>query len=391
MKILHIGTFLQGGAGRILVDLAIEQQRTGHAVSVVLSKTTSGGYEHYPAHLEELHQHAIPVQLLDSTSHRDTSANMAVVDALEAAIPAGTEPEVIHTHATTPSVIAALFAGVRRRPIALVQTIHGSELHEIREHALDVTVLNRVDCVTVPAQKSAQLLESLGVGRSRVEVVPFAIRRSCAPLEPNDEEAVLKLIRARRAGTFVVACVGRVGERKNQRLLVEAIRLLPPNFRIHVIFVGEGELDALAAAADTLGVSDRIQILGYRRAARRIAAMADAMVLPSRSEGQPLALLEAFQDGTLVITSDIAELKELVTDGITGFSFEAGNAAALANRLVQVAALPNPSRHAIRALARARHVEQFSTSAMARRYDEVYASARGGSVDPIRPLVVPAA
>jgi glycogen(starch) synthase len=62
---------------------------------------------------------------------------------------------------------------------------------------------------------------------------------------------------------------------------------------------------------------------------RRYLSASDVFILPSRSEAQPLAALEALAMGLPVVASTVGGLGELVTPQI-GFTFEPGDAAALA-------------------------------------------------------------
>ena len=54
MRILHLATFLQGGAGRVIVDLALQQHAAGDDITVVTSNTGAPGYGNYPAYVSEL-------------------------------------------------------------------------------------------------------------------------------------------------------------------------------------------------------------------------------------------------------------------------------------------------------------------------------------------------
>ncbi len=138
------------------------------------------------------------------------------------------------------------------------------------------------------------------------------------------------------------------------------------------VFVGDGDDGELRDAIRRAGVDARVRVHGYSRVARQVAAAADVLVLPSLSEGQPVAVLEAFCDGTLVVVSDIPELSELVPDGTHGFCFTSGRAESLAEVLARVAALSNSTRRAIRERARARYAERFTVPAMAGAYSVIY-------------------
>ena len=84
MRILHLATFLQGGAGRVVVDLVTAQRDAGHDVSVVISNTgvDAPGCANNESYLAELARAGVGVQRVDSMFSRDQGENMAVVRAL---------------------------------------------------------------------------------------------------------------------------------------------------------------------------------------------------------------------------------------------------------------------------------------------------------------------
>jgi len=372
MKILHLATFLQGGAGRAIVDLVREQHAAGHQVSVVTSSQGVSGYGNYQAYLDELAELPVTVRLVDSMFERMHAPNLAVVRALDRMFPPGQEPQVLHAHAAIPSLVALLFAGARRSRIAVLQTMHGWGLVKASDQvATDVSVLNLVDRVVVASAHSARMLVALGVSAARITMVPYGVRFDARTVTADDRETLAAMTRARLEGALVVVCVGTLGHRKNQTLLVDAVGRLR-DLPLLCVFVGDGDQHDLRNAVNTHGCGDRVLIHGYSRGARQLAAAADLLVLPSRSEGQPVAVLEAFCDGTLVVVSDIDELVELVDDGLVGFTFRADDADALADTLRNVARLPESTLRTIRHRARARHAARFTVPAMAAGYFEIY-------------------
>lgn len=371
MRILHLTPFLQGGSGRVITDLALEQHRGGHEVRVVASATGVPGLGNYQAYIDELTDVGVPVRQVDSLFHRQHAANLAVVRALDDSYGVGREPQVIHSHAAVPAMVGLLFAGARRASIATLQTMHGwGQVRSGDQVATDVTVLNLVDRVAAASRHSVETLVSLGVSPARIKMVPCGVRGEGAPLEDRDAELVVEMTRRRRQGALVAACVGTVGPRKNQALLVEAIGLLP-DAPIFCVFIGDGDLEGLRAATERAGATARVRVHGYSRAARRVAAAADVLVLPSRSEGQPVSVVEAFCDGTLVAVSDIPELVELVGDDM-GFRFRAGDAGALAETLTAIVSLPNSTRRTVRQRARAQYLSRFTVDSMASEYLAIY-------------------
>jgi len=372
VTILHLTTFLQGGAGRAITALAVAQRRRGHHVTVVASRTAPAGYGNYDEYLARLADAGVGVRLVDSMFAREYAANLAVVNAVREMFPQRAALDLIHAHAAIPSLVALTLAGSRRDSPRVLQTMHGWGVRKTREQVdTDVALLNLVHRVAVPSAQAREHLTSLGVSPRRVEVVAYGVGESGAEMDRRDRTLVDAMMHARRNGRLVLAAVGTVGERKNQRLIVDALATseAPDTF---CVFVGDGETAGLAAAIRDAGLTEHCRIHGYSAAARRIAAAADVFVLPSRNEGQPLSVLEAFADGVLVAVSDIPELAELVDDGMTGRLFDVDDPVSLARVLTRIASMSDADAAAMRGRARQVYGATFTEAAMVDRYDRVY-------------------
>lgn len=110
--------------------------------------------------------------------------------------------------------------------------------------------------------------------------------------------------RARDAFRFV--CIGRLAPQKNQALAIAALsRLTTQGVGAKLILVGDGEDRAnLAQMAGELGVADRVSFAGEMRCAASILAHdTDALVVPSRFEGQSRVVAEAQSFGIPVLAS----------------------------------------------------------------------------------------
>jgi len=143
---------------------------------------------------------------------------------------------------------------------------------------------------------------------------------------------------------------------------------------VFAVFVGDGDQDQLRATIAAHRCEGKVCLHGYSRSARQLAAAADLLVLPSRSEGQPIAVLEAFCDGTLAAVSDVPELVELVDGGLLGLTFRSDDAADLASVLRRVVHMPESARRLMRQRARARYESRFTVPAMSAGYLEIYQS-----------------
>jgi len=373
MRIVHLTTFVQGGAGQVIVDLAVGQHALGHDVIVLASRTGTPGYENYAGHLSQLSRARVPVRLVDSLFTRDYASNLRVVGALCRDMHAHGAPDLIHTHAAIPSMAALVAIGHLRRPIGLLQTMHGWGLAKTADQAeTDVSVMNLVDRVVVPSVHARDQLAAAGVEQSRMQVIAYGVGECEQILSPDDRRVIEAIRQRRRAGGFVLCCVGTIGARKNQRAIVDALAVLKDRSDITAIFVGDGEAAPLQQRIDAAGLGDRASIVGYTPAARRLAREADALVLPSRSEGQPIAILEAFCDRALVIANGVPELTELVADGQSGIVGDAESPEAFANTILRARALVPDDRRAIITNARALFDSAFTRPAMIQQYMQQY-------------------
>lgn len=105
---------------------------------------------------------------------------------------------------------------------------------------------------------------------------------------------------------FRFVCIGRLAPQKNQALAIAALsRLMAQGLDARLILVGDGEdRSKLARMSAELGVADRVSFAGEMRSAASILAHGtDALVVPSRFEGQSRVVAEAQSFGIPVLAS----------------------------------------------------------------------------------------
>ncbi len=138
-----------------------------------------------------------------------------------------------------------------------------------------------------------------------------------------------------------IGFIGTLLPHKGPQVLVEALQLVP-ELPLTVSIYGEsfGRADWEARLARTVENDPRIRLAGPYRHDELVDVLApvDAVAIPSLwYENYPIAAADAVAAGVPVIASDTGGLKELVDDFHAGFTFELGNAQALADLLVRLA------------------------------------------------------
>ena len=125
--------------------------------------------------------------------------------------------------------------------------------------------------------------------------------------------------------------IGRLSHEKGVRTLIEAANRLPYKLKI----IGGGPLeDELKAVA-----GKHIEFVGFKQwdEIKELVGKARFSVIPSEwYENNPLSVIEAQCLGTPVLGAKIGGIPELITDGVTGMTFESRNADDLAKKIEQM-------------------------------------------------------
>ncbi len=288
--------------------------------------------------------------------------------------------EVFHAHVGTgredfDGARAARSAGVG----AVVQTLHLPWLMGSPKHRRPLfRSLQEVDRLIAVSTGQRRTYERAGVPTGLITTVVNGIRPRRA-VQPR-KQARLRL--GVDPDQRVVLAVGRLLVQKGHRYLVEALPELVARFPdVVVVIVGDGALRAeLVARATSLGVQDRLRLVGFVEDARSLLGAADVFVLPSRQEALPLSALEAMDAGLPVVGTRVLGTAEVVVDGVTGLLVRPEDPAALAGAIGRLLADPARARR-YGAAGRERFAERYTSDRMARQtlavYDEALAAGPG--------------
>jgi glycosyltransferase involved in cell wall biosynthesis len=340
----------------------------------VTSATSEAGYGNYPEYLKALEEARIPVHLLDSLFKRDLACNLSVVEGLSRRLTLD-DVDVIHAHAATPALVGLLLAARMPRPTPVVQTMHGWGIQKSpAQAASDIAVMRALDAVVTTSEASKRHLVSMGVPRERIHVIPCGL----APDPPARvaDEVSTALMQAREGGAQVILCIGSVTANKNQKLLVESLPAVLRHRPVFCAFIGEGAaIGELSGLARDLQLSSAVRFFGHRPDAASYLSDADVLVLPSRSEGQGLAVLEAFRAGVIVVASDAPALEELVSGPEFGVTFASESREGLAAAIERATGMPAAERASIVSRARERFAPRFTVGVMNQAHGALYRSA----------------
>lgn len=135
------------------------------------------------------------------------------------------------------------------------------------------------------------------------------------PADPADPD--LETARAFCRDALVLGSLARLSPEKNLTALLEAVAVLEQQgLPAKLIVLGEGRgRPALEAAAERLGVAERVWLPGFKTEVQPWLAFFDFYIQPSFAEGLPISLLEAMHAGVPLLVTPVAGMKDILAHG----------------------------------------------------------------------------
>jgi glycosyltransferase involved in cell wall biosynthesis len=252
-------------------------------------------------------------------------------------------PVIVHTHLAKAGTLGRLVAHRSRVPL-IIHTFHGHVFEGYFSPsvaqafvAIERGLARWTDAFIAISPRIRDEILALGVGRpSQWHVVPLGLE-----LDPIIRATVTRAEARRRLGLDpdypVVGVVGRlVPIKDHSTFLMAAADLLKSRPDVMFVIAGDGELRASIESEAKRLLRDRVRFLGWVQDLAGLYAALDLVVLTSRNEGTPVALIEAGAAGKAVVATSVGGVPDVVRDGTTGLLAPAGDPRAVA---MQIAAL----------------------------------------------------
>ncbi|WP_435125513.1 glycosyltransferase [Halobaculum sp. D14] len=280
----------------------------------------------------------------ESGEHPARSVRFPFYEGFRAAVPsvpsAVRDADVVHAHTPFALGLSALYLS-RRIDAPLVASYHTptAEYADYLAGGPAATAIEgaakryerlyfaRADAVVVPSDPAGDHLRDIGVD-TRIEVVPNGV--DVDTFRPVDDAGFRETYGLPDGP--LVGYTGRHGFEKELPDIIPAVAAADTDATL--VFGGDGPArDALEAAAAEHDVDARF--LGFlpREDLPAFYSSLDAFLFPSPVETQGLVALEANACGTPVVGVDAGALSDTVVDGVTGYRFPPGDAAAFADAI----------------------------------------------------------
>lgn len=254
--------------------------------------------------------------------------------------------DLIHCHSPMGGVLARLAAKKTRRTnhTRVIYTAHGFHFFKgaplinwMLYYPVEKFLSRYTDCIiTINSEdyniankkfkaKEVKLVNGIGVDENRFnfemsETERHDLRRSLG-IKDND---------------FVIIYVAELSKRKNQGMLIKAIKevINEGNDNIKVLLAGKDSLNGkYQKIVERYNMQENVKFLGFRNDIPQLMKISNLCVSTSKQEGLPVNIMEAMLCGIPIIATDCRGNRDLIQNGINGYIIKINDVEELANKI----------------------------------------------------------
>jgi glycosyltransferase involved in cell wall biosynthesis len=174
--------------------------------------------------------------------------------------------------------------------------------------------------VTVSAPLGKRFCEYNGLAAGKLRVIPYGADLSAVESVSAQQASDFRRALGFRSDEILIGSVGRLVEQKDYptqlRAFAMAVGQVPG---LRMVLAGDGPLKAdLLRLAHDLKISGRVSFIGHCEQVPVLLRCLDIFVLASKFEPFGVALLEAKAAGVAIVATQVNEIPEILSDGVSG-------------------------------------------------------------------------
>jgi peptidoglycan-N-acetylglucosamine deacetylase len=235
------------------------------------------------------------------------------------------QPDVIDAHAPVPGMLDITAHAAKKTP--LVVTYHTGSMLKGRD-VVDKVIRFYESLLLPHALRKARLIICAASYVQRSEPVKLYAGKSTV-VTPGIDLNLFRPLSTSYAGRHGMLHIGGLKSGEEHKGLDTSLRVAAalkqkyPDLRLTVAGNGDKQ-QHYEVLAEQLGISGQVEFRGRLKGQALVSAYqcADVLIVPSRKDARPLAVLEAMACGVPVVASTVEGIPDLVEDGEFGFLVE---------------------------------------------------------------------
>lgn len=242
--------------------------------------------------------------------------------------------DLVHTHGYFADIIGTSAAQLLKIP--QVSTCHGFTSTGIKlriYNLLDMIALRFCrKAIAVSNRIRTELLDA-GISPSRIQVIENAVEGIQDPCIQGQHRKNTRDLLGIGQQENLVGYIGRLSPEKGLEYLIEAISILNIAGQFsRLLIIGEGPKETqLRLLVREKDLANNVIFAGFQEKVEEWLPALDVFVLPSLTEGTPMALLEAMANGIPVVATAVGGIPNILTSNINGILVSPARPEELAN------------------------------------------------------------
>jgi glycosyltransferase involved in cell wall biosynthesis len=222
-------------------------------------------------------------------------------------------------------------------------------------------ILRRVRAVIAPSKTLAMIMRNVWkLPKPSIRHIPNGV---------DVNKFTPAAVEAYAGDAVVIGTVGQLRREKRQDRLVDACGALAAKYNIRLVLAGDGpERKALEQKVLTLNLGGRVDFPGHVLEPLNLYRQFNIFALSSSTEQMPLSVLEAMACGLPVLSTDVGDVKSMVSGANKEFITDWSGYQSALERLATGAEL----RRRLGAENRIRCAKIYSLSQMLAEYEKLY-------------------
>jgi N-acetyl-alpha-D-glucosaminyl L-malate synthase BshA len=322
-----------GGSGIVATELGKNLAKLGHEIHFVAYALPSRLNEYF----DNVFYHEVKVMEYPLFEYPPYS--LALASKL-AEIARYQNLDLIHAHYAIPHATSAYLAREMLKanhPLKVITTLHGTDITLVGSDPsfMEITrfSIEQSDGITaVSAYLRDKTIEIFGV-KKPVEVIYNFIE------EHSDQKKKCTALRHKMApkGEIILSHLSNFRAVKRVEDVIEIAYRVGKKIPVKVMMIGDGpERSRAESRARELNISEHVHFLGKQDDIYLLLSASDVFLMPSRLESFGLAALEAMACGVPCVSSNTGGLKELVKEGVSGYTAEVGDIDRMSQLVLQI-------------------------------------------------------
>lgn len=289
--------------------------------------------------------------------------------------------DAVHCHTPMGAVVARLAsADARKKGTKVIYTAHGFHFYKgaskknwLLFYPVEKVLSKYTDCLITINQedydnavhkgfKAEKIVKVNGVGVDIHKFHPLSV----------SEKNTLRTEYGYKKDDFILIYPANLTAGKNHIMLFKAVKEISEKYKnIKLLCPGQEELlGEYTQFVSNLGISDKVDFLGYRRDIENLVGLSDVSVSASNREGLPVNLIEAMAIGNAIVATDVRGNRDLVRNGKNGFLVPVGDDRSMADKIMTL--MENPKWISDFKTENLNAVREYSTEYVIKQMVDIY-------------------